>query len=75
MGCRNQMRRRPERSVELALNPVPFMLTRPLLHTFTSAPLTSRLAVGSTGTQLVHIQQAWRAIQEAATRVLAAHHS
>ncbi|KAG1660227.1 hypothetical protein FOA52_005097 [Chlamydomonas sp. UWO 241] len=41
-----------------------------LIHTELGGRHTIRMAIGSTGTQLVHVQQAWLGIQAAATRVL-----
>lgn len=44
-----------------------------LIHTELSGLYTIRLAVGSTGTQLRHMQEAWTAISAAADKVIKEH--
>ncbi len=43
-----------------------------LIHTELSGKFTLRLAVGSSGTQLRHVQAVWAAVQEEAKKLLAA---
>lgn len=43
-----------------------------LIHTELNGKYTIRLAVGSTGTQLRHVQHVWVVVQEEASKLLAA---